>query len=96
MAISKDAAYKGYLRINNTGEDRRLLQLGKACLTLQSISQPTNVFGEARLNWLMQSLVDIIHDHLGYPNCQIFLVDPTGRELEFKGCAAFWPSTLIK
>ena len=87
--MSKNAAYKDYVKVNNNGEDRRLLQLGKACLALQSIGQPNNTFGEARLNWLMQNLVEIIHDHLGYPNCQIFLVDPTGCELEFKGCAGF-------
>src|SRR5690348_10064641 len=65
-------------------DETRLACLGRAALALQRINHPSNFLTESQVQQLLQSLVDIIYLELKYPNCQIFLKDETGRELEFK------------
>ncbi len=69
--------------------DKRLAHLGRAVLALQKINPQPAFLTKDRIQMLLQALADIIHSELGYPNCEIFLVDEKGQALEFKAGTGF-------
>ncbi len=74
---------------NLVGRDVRLARLGQAVLSLQSIRQAAKFNIETSVPQLLRTLVEIIHTELGYPNCQLFLLDETGVQMECVGQAGF-------
>lgn len=65
-------------------KDRRLIRLGRAALALQKLNRLPAFPTENEVNKLLQNLLDIIYYELGYPDCQLFLTDELGSELEFR------------
>ncbi len=62
----------------------RLSRLGRAALALQNMTPLSDVPSSREVDQLLHGVVDTFFIELEYPNCQIFLVNQAGTELEFK------------
>lgn len=62
----------------------RLSLLGHAALALQNMTPLAGVPSTHEVDQLLHGVVDTFCNELKYPNCQIFLVNQAGTELEFK------------
>jgi signal transduction histidine kinase/CheY-like chemotaxis protein len=64
--------------------EQRLSRLGHAALALQNVTPLAGVPSTHEIDQLLQGVVDTFYTELNYPNCQIFVVNQSGSELEFK------------
>lgn len=62
----------------------RLSRLGHAALSLQNVTPLAGVPSTHEIDQLLEGVVDTFYAELKYPNCQIFLANRSGTELEFK------------
>jgi len=64
--------------------EQRLSRLGHAALALQNATPLAGVPTTHEIDQLVHGVVDTFYTELNYPNCQIFLVNQGGAELEYK------------
>jgi signal transduction histidine kinase len=64
--------------------EQRLTRLGQAALALQNLSPQVDIPAAHDIDLLLRGVVDTFHNELKYPNCQVFLANQIGTELEFK------------
>lgn len=81
--ITSSSAFKGKEE-KPVYSEQRLSRLGYAALALQNLPPLEDGPSSHDVDQLLQVIVDTFHNELKYPNCQVFLVNQVGTELEFK------------
>lgn len=82
MTISS-SAYTGK-EDRTAHSELRLSRLGHAALALQNTVPLAGVPSTHEIDTLLQGVVDTFCNELKYPNCQVFLTNQAGTELDFK------------